>query len=736
MIEKDLKEGLLEGKINIALVQIESPFYKELNYFLQKTDVKLFGWREIESRKKKIISILENIKKTIKDPREFPDIVVFPEYSVPSDILPQIKNFSKDYKIIIAGTDQVRDPQDESYRKNVCPVIIQDMGTFFIEKNSLNEDELGIVEEGVKENCTLELHWKTSGKEELCLQIFICLDFLYNNDMLDKDRKGCIVVPMCSKSMKEFVGHQYTEVHYGKFVLFCNTTTLDYKEPIMAGSSTVYGASKEKDEKDALISLDESLEGVILVRLDVEHPFFGKPTPLPSSKPVVFKKAYQITSDYELEPISIIRPTKTTAIINPELFLENLKMLRLIFIKSWKYTTLKNKIKHIRYPHFDSFGVLGDYDTVSISFLTAAEEQKLAKYFNLSVVGDKYFLQITQIHKFYGYPPQKLSKEVLEFLPGNTLMYEKLLSLSRDWNALYAENERKNLCEHQLILGDYESVDLRVKNLMRAFICLQLQEKGRKAANLFERKIIKEYLFSLDSVKSLYSVNVPESGFNCDYLVDIIDTPHSIFDILLKVHLMSDDYNIEIFSNTFVVVEQLSGGIFNSLPLWSFEEKIYELSIEDLIKRGEGEMIEFKSSLKYDYKKGYANIELESFIAKTISGFMNSNGGILLIGVSDKGELLGLDKDYTCIKKQNRDGFEIELNSIINSYLGKQFRKFVDIGFGDINGKTICKVVIKAYPKPVYLRKGKKEFYVRAGNSTEPLDVEQANEYINLHWEK
>ncbi|MBE9592947.1 MAG: ATP-binding protein, partial [Proteobacteria bacterium] len=101
------------------------------------------------------------------------------------------------------------------------------------------------------------------------------------------------------------------------------------------------------------------------------------------------------------------------------------------------------------------------------------------------------------------------------------------------------------------------------------------------------------------------------------------------------------------------------------------------------------------------------------------------------------GELLGLDKDFSTLKKHDKDGFEIELTSVLNKYLGKEFRHLVTAFFEDINEKSVCKVEVKPSPKPVYLRRDKgSEFYIRAGNSSQPLDMEEANEYISMHWKK
>ena len=78
-------------------------------------------------------------------------------------------------------------------------------------------------------------------------------------------------------------------------------------------------------------------------------------------------------------------------------------------------------------------------------------------------------------------------------------------------------------------------------------------------------------------------------------------------------------------------------------------------NILTLIKEGESDKVEFKSSLRYDYKNSNVNKSLEEVVVKTIAGFMNSDGGMLLIGVGDKGAILGLENDYFSLKNEDSD---------------------------------------------------------------------------------
>jgi len=164
-------------------------------------------------------------------------------------------------------------------------------------------------------------------------------------------------------------------------------------------------------------------------------------------------------------------------------------------------------------------------------------------------------------------------------------------------------------------------------------------------------------------------------------------------------------------------------------------EEISNLSVTDLIMIGETNKVELKSSLIWDYKTKQPNKKMiGTIVVKTISSFMNSEGGVVLIGVDDDKTILGLDNDVTQLKG-GIDEFELHFTNLINSYLGKVFRTFADLRFEKVDDKEIAIIVVKKSPHPVYLKhEGKTEFYIRAGNSSQPLDISESNDYIKDHW--
>lgn len=61
------------------------------------------------------------------------------------------------------------------------------------------------------------------------------------------------------------------------------------------------------------------------------------------------------------------------------------------------------------------------------------------------------------------------------------------------------------------------------------------------------------------------------------------------------------------------------------------------LSVEELIHRGESERLEFKSTLRWNLHTDSKDKRIEHAVLKTIAAFLNTQGGTLLIGVEDDG---------------------------------------------------------------------------------------------------
>lgn len=159
--------------------------------------------------------------------------------------------------------------------------------------------------------------------------------------------------------------------------------------------------------------------------------------------------------------------------------------------------------------------------------------------------------------------------------------------------------------------------------------------------------------------------------------------------------------------------------------------------LDALIDRGEGPDVEFKSSLRWDLVENRVNRALEQVVMKTLAGFMNQHGGTLLIGVSDSGNILGLEKDYQSLKRQDRDGFEQALMTAVSNNLGADLCQNLYIVFHTLEDKDVCRIIVSPASRPVFTnQKNAPQLFVRTGGGTRELNVQEAMDFVAARWPK
>jgi predicted HTH transcriptional regulator len=175
--------------------------------------------------------------------------------------------------------------------------------------------------------------------------------------------------------------------------------------------------------------------------------------------------------------------------------------------------------------------------------------------------------------------------------------------------------------------------------------------------------------------------------------------------------------------------------------LWGTEPVHKEATVRDLIAAGESQTTEFKSTGRFNGHTGQADPKLEHVIVKTVCGFLNAEGGTLLIGVNDDGDVLGLENDFGTLSKSNADGYELFIRQLLDSNLSQTTAATVRTRFEKIDGKDVCVVSVAASGKPVFARPPKgsassaEEFWVRSGNSTKQLHSDDLLSYKQDRWD-
>lgn len=157
-------------------------------------------------------------------------------------------------------------------------------------------------------------------------------------------------------------------------------------------------------------------------------------------------------------------------------------------------------------------------------------------------------------------------------------------------------------------------------------------------------------------------------------------------------------------------------------------------STADLIATGESNVVEFKETARFNAHTGTADKNLELAVVKSVAGFLNAGGGVLLIGVHDEQRPVGLNGDYKTTGNKGPDGYENWLVTKLEKELGKPaVASFVEITFDTFPEGDVCRIDVKPSDKPVYVG-ADAEFYVRMGNSTRAYNPRDAVEYIHTRW--
>ncbi len=248
-----------------------------------------------------------------------------------------------------------------------------------------------------------------------------------------------------------------------------------------------------------------------------------------------------------------------------------------------------------------------------------------------------------------------------------------------------------------------------------------------------ENSLVNITLVSADLNKRKIKAKAPSI-----YIQDFLDENEEL-PISIKSHLIDSLDNFGVMSDDYIVfLEKRSNSIFNELKKridLKHKEDKQEDKVKELIISGENEVLEIKSTLRFDIKEGIVNKKLEYVIAKTVSAFLNTEGGTLIIGVDDDGNTLGLEKDIQTLTKQNIDGFELHLRQVVKKYLSDYFEKYIKVTFPKVDEKEICLIQISKSGKPVFITsEGNESFFVRNGNSSIPKNRQGQSEYEKIHW--
>lgn len=163
-----------------------------------------------------------------------------------------------------------------------------------------------------------------------------------------------------------------------------------------------------------------------------------------------------------------------------------------------------------------------------------------------------------------------------------------------------------------------------------------------------------------------------------------------------------------------------------------------EARVRTVIAAGESKVVEFKSTGRNNTYTNQVDSAIEWAVVRSIAGFMNANGGTLIVGVNDDGDAVGVEQDYDTFRKKDRDGWELWLTGLVAHSLGKAAATDIEVHFTELNGHDVFRIEVGPAVEPVFAKALKGEdreyFFVRINNSTQELSGQAGHTYRKRRW--
>ena len=159
-------------------------------------------------------------------------------------------------------------------------------------------------------------------------------------------------------------------------------------------------------------------------------------------------------------------------------------------------------------------------------------------------------------------------------------------------------------------------------------------------------------------------------------------------------------------------------------------------AVAGIIENDEDFAVEFKSTARWDLRENQPNKAMEDAVVKTVAGFLNTDGGTLLIGVGPDRTVLGLEHDYRRVQPPNGDGFVNWLTTHLTNALGHTAVMCTRARITIHAGHEICRLDAARSPQPVWAATSKdpRVFFVRMNNSTRVMPNAEIWDYIRKRW--
>lgn len=154
--------------------------------------------------------------------------------------------------------------------------------------------------------------------------------------------------------------------------------------------------------------------------------------------------------------------------------------------------------------------------------------------------------------------------------------------------------------------------------------------------------------------------------------------------------------------------------------------------LKSMILKGESKKLEFKQTFQLCIRTKDRQPYVEDSALKTIAGFLNSEGGTLLIGVEDSGQIPGIDEERKKFHKQSNDKYLLLMKDKLAKRLGSSVFAYIDFEPIEVSNRTVMKVDCQPSNQEVFL--DEKDFYIRTSPSTDKLEGRELSTYLRTRF--
>jgi hypothetical protein len=578
MVKKILTEfkeypiNLKSSKIVIAMVQLEGP-YQDGKHKIVVGNRETFEWKSINSvniRIKKACDILDSLNKN----KPKPDIVVFPEYSIPLEqgISELQKRADKFDQIIIGGADNIiRQGFSEIY--NECPIILpNNKEPIWILKRQLSPAESSFMD--VPSKATIPIFTWECGQNKHWLLVYTCLDFtLVFSDSYDFNNKtGIFIVPMCSQELALF--HTYSDVLLregaGTATILCNCVG----DPI-PGSSCVFAVTPDGERLKPAFQLPKNKESVGVFSINCRHLNPPKKKKCNTESCLSMRKIYglKFNNNFELANMQIKeKESITRGVINPKIFDLCGKKMRICFLKISKYPDEINLYQDL---HHETLAILGNHDLMITNINTSnydfiydikrglsINKANFIQYdyldnVKINVSKDNFpYFEVEEYYKVMGICLDKTDRSIYEIIDESiptSEEIEQIIALGKNWNDKNIKKGiRKKFKERRWILGE----TTKQPGVIDAIITLHLDYSEFADVHKIFKKDVLPKLMNHTDITSIYGGSGRRVPIH--YVLRITSDVKSLFELIEKIYKIASLARIMITSMTYVVIKRIS----------------------------------------------------------------------------------------------------------------------------------------------------------------------------------